>query len=400
MEITEFIYFLTIILISAKLLGELARLVGQPPVVGELLAGIIIGPAVFGLIPDAELFYHNNIFYLLAEVGVVLLLFEIGLESDINGLLKVGLNSFLVGLSGIVLPFAIGFGFCHMIGQPVMVSMVVAASITATSIGITSKVFAELGYLNTKEARIVIGAAIIDDVIALAILGIISTMATSGEELNLKYEIITVLIALALLVGAVFLGKLLVNQFVSLLEKMKTRGVLITGALCFAFLFALIAYKVGSSIIIGSFAAGMLLAETRKKHDIEEALRPIVDFFTPIFFVSIGIAINLSVLNPFNPANSKILVYILIFLLIAIITKYLSGYSIISRENIDKRTIGISMIPRGEVGLIFASMGKITGVLNENVYAIIVVVVILTTIVVPPLLKWSIKSHNKQIEQA
>lgn len=396
MSISEFLFILVIILIFAKGLGELCQKIGQPAVLGELLAGIVIGPSVLALISDASVFEYKSIFYLLAEIGIMLLLFEVGLETELSELLKVGKKSILIGITGIIFPFVFASGFCYLVGGSTMESIMIAAALTATSIGITSKVFEELNILKSQEAKIVLGAAIVDDILALAILGVISSMATAEEKLSLTFIITTIGVSILFLVLAILIGRIFVAHLIKLLEGMKGRGVMHIGAIAFALLFALIASKTGSSIIIGAFAAGILLAETNKKHEIIEGLKPIADLFTPIFFVSVGIAIDLTVFNPFVQKNQMILLAILALTVIAVGTKILPAYIIKLDKGIKRNIIGLGMVPRGEVGLIFASMGKITGVLTNNMYNIVVAVVVLSTIIVPPLIKLAITNNNSK----
>lgn len=393
----EFLYILVIILVAAKILGELCRLVGQPAVLGELLAGIVIGPSVLGLISDASIFSHDNIFYLLAEIGVLLLLFEVGLETELSELIKVGKNSTIIGVLGIIFPFIGSFAFCQVLGAPTMESIMIGAALTATSIGITSKVFEEIGIMQSQAAKIVIGAAIVDDIIALAILGVISAVVQSGEDPTVTMIIKNIGISVLFLVLAIIIGKFLVNHLVSLLDKMKTRGIMLIGAISFALVLSLIAYKIGSSIIIGGFAAGILLAETRKKHVIMEGLKPIVDFFTPIFFVSVGVVVNLAFFNPLDPGNHFRLGVILILVLIALFTKMLPAYLIKTEKGLNRHVVGLGMVPRGEVGLIFASIGLSTGVFNDLIYNGVVAVVVLSTVIVPPLLKLATKTNNQTV---
>ena len=397
MSVAEFLFILVVILVFAKGLGELSQIIGQPAVLGELLAGIIIGPGVFGLIADASIFEYKNFFYLLAEIGVLLLLFEVGLETELSELLKVGKKSIIIGICGMIFPFVFAFSFCYLIGETTMESVMIAAALTATSIGITSKVFEELNLIQSQEAKIVLGAAVVDDILALAILGVISSIAISGDKLSLIFVLKAIGISIFFLVLAIFIGRIFVTHLVKLLESMKIRGIMLIGAIAFALLLALIAYKAGSSIIIGSFAAGILLAETNKRKIIMEGLKPIVDFFTPIFFVSVGIAININIFNPLNPDNYTTLLIIAVLTVIAVITKILPAYIVKLEKNVNQKLIGLGMVPRGEVGLIFAAMGKITEVLTTQMYNIIVAVVVLSTIVAPPLIKLAIKGKNQEI---
>ena len=387
MDITAFIYIFVIILVSTKVLGELSQKYHQPPVFGELIAGILIGPSVLGLIPDPDIFYHNHVFYLLAQIGLLLLLFETGLESSLKDLLQVGKKSFMVGLGGVVLPFAFISGFSLLTGGLSMEKILIASAFTATSIGITCKLLSELNVLDKKEAKIVLGAAIIDDILALSILGIISALATTGQDLNVLLTAKTILVSIGFLVLAISFGEVFVKRLLKILVKMRIRGSLTTGAIFFALLLSLVALKLGSSIVLGAFAAGILLAETHQKETIENVLKPLVDIFTPIFFVSVGIFVNIKVFNIFDPANHYSLMWIAVLFVIATSTKFLAGFMIPKEDGLNRKIIGISMVPRGEVCLIFASVGKISGILSDEMYTVIVATVMLSTIVVPPLMK-------------
>lgn len=387
MEITSFIYIFVVILLFTKILGELVQKLHQPPVFGELIAGILIGPSVLGLIPDTEIFAHNHVFYLFAQIGLLLLLFETGLELSLKDLLEVGKKSFLVGFGGVVLPFALIAGFSLLTGGLSMEKILIASAFTATSIGITCKLLSELNVLDKKEAKIVIGAAIIDDILALAILGIISALALPGQELSVFFTVKTIMVSVVFLVIAIAFGEIFVKRLIRILGRMRSRGALTTGSILFALVLSLVAMEIGSSLVLGAFAAGILLAETHQKETIERVLKPLVDIFTPIFFVSVGIFVNISVFNIFDPANYNSLMWIAVLFLIAVGGKFLSGYMIAKEEGINRKIIGISMVPRGEVCLIFASVGKISGILSDEMYTVIVATVMLSTIVVPPLMK-------------
>lgn len=399
MEITSFIYYFVVILLFTKILGELAQKFHQPSVFGELLAGILIGPSVLGLIPDAHIFHHNEIFYLMAQIGLLLLLFETGLESSLVELLQVGKKSFMVGFGGVVLPFAAVSAFALLTGGLSMEKILIASAFTATSIGITCKVLSELNVLGKKEAKIALGAAIIDDILALAVLGIISALAMTGQELSIVFTIKTVVVSVAFLALAIIFGEIFVKYLIKMLEKMKSRGALTTGAIFFALLLSLLALQVGSSLVLGAFAAGILFAETHQKDPIEKVLKPLVDIFTPIFFVSVGVFVNIKVFNIFDPANHQALMWIAVLFIIATGSKFLSGFLISAKEGLNRKIIGISMMPRGEVCLIFASVGKISGVLSDEMYTVIVATVMLSTVVVPPLMKVIVKENQADEQQ-
>lgn len=392
-------FFLTLIaiLIGAKLLGELAERLGQPAVLGELIAGVLIGPSLLGFLPTAG--PTSDIVHLLAEVGVAVLLFEIGLETDLKEMFRVGGSAATVAVVGVAAPFLMGFAF-WMIAQPAigvhaaaisdtMVAVFVGATLTATSVGITARVLTDLNRIHTKEARVVIGAAVVDDVLGLVILAIVSGLA-AGATLTLFGIALKFVIAAGFLVAAVVIGNFVAPKLFGAIDSMRVRGVLLVSAFCFALLFAALAGLAGSAMIIGSFAAGIVLSSTNQFDTITERIAPVADIFTPIFFVSVGAGVNVNLFLPWSEAfDLNVLLVGGALLLIAIIGKVLSGYSVgWSRANpLNHLAIGVGMIPRGEVGLIFAHLGMNNGILSEQVYSAILIMVIFTTFLAPPLLK-------------
>ncbi|HIC76394.1 MAG TPA: cation:proton antiporter, partial [Candidatus Dadabacteria bacterium] len=370
----------------------------QPEVLGELIAGVLLG--ALGLIPLYGAMGYD-VFHLLAEVGVAILLFEIGLETDLNELLNVGPSSLIVAVIGVVLPFLLGF-YCVFLladlnflsftseSRLFLVALTIGATLTATSVGITARVLSELNKLKTIEARVILSAAVIDDVIGLIILAVISgVIATTASEGSSSFEIFDIGIITVKAVGFLFLAIVIGNLFTSRLflfvHNLKARGSLLLGALAYTFVFAYLGHLAGLAPIIGAFAAGLLLAKTHQKTLIEERLKPVADVFIPIFFIMVGSAVDLSVFNPFIKENIAVILLALVLFVIAVIGKLASGLGAFSLKA-NKLVIGIGMIPRGEVGLIFASMGLVSGVLQKGEYSALLVMVMLTTFVAPPLL--------------
>jgi Kef-type K+ transport system membrane component KefB len=421
MALAEFLFILIVILGYAKLMGEFAHRVGQPSVLGELVAGIVLGASVLGFVPAVgasaetvslldelfaavgrpafvDWFFENLIPHsesaghfigLLAEIGVIILLFRIGLATNIRELSEVGVKSIMVAAAGVVLPFAGGFAFCEMLALPKTTSIFIGAALTATSIGITARILTDLGKMKTKEARIILGAAVFDDIIGLIILSVVSDLALTGVVSWIKITWTTVS-AIGFFALAIVAGILLAKPLVRVVVRMRVQGALIVAAICFVFIWALLAEEAGSAVIVGSFAAGLALAETDKYELFQKAFYPISEFFTPIFFVSIGAAVNVRYFNPFNAANHPVLLIGGGLLLVAIVSKVLSGYAVWSRE-IKKMTVGIGMVPRGEVGFIFAEFGRRTGVVTDSIFAAVVVVMAATTFIAPPLLKFALE---------
>lgn len=381
MTFYELLADLLVIFAAAKILGYLAQRIGQPAVLGELLGGVLVGVSVLGLIdPRVE------VLHLLAEIGVLILLFEIGLESDIHDLIKVGWKSTLVGCVGIAVPFALGYLVMSWLGYEGVKAVFIGATLTATSIGITARVLSDLGKMDTDAARIIIGAAVIDDILGLVILSVVQGLAATGEVSLLGIAKTTVL-ALGFLVVAILVGQIAAPRLLRVVRQMDVRGGLLLFSVGLAMLFAYLAHLVGSATIIGAFAAGLVLAKTDDRHPIEERVRPLADFFVPIFFVTIGAAVDVTVFNPFDPANRPVLGMATLLILCAVAGKLVSGFVIKPTEPRQRLAIGVGMIPRGEVGLVFAGVGLAAGVVSAEVYTAVVAMVIVTTFLAPPLLK-------------
>jgi Kef-type K+ transport system membrane component KefB len=382
MDLTHLLITLILIFVGAKVLGELANRIGQPTVLGELAAGVILGVGCLKLVnPEA------NVFVLLADIGVIILLFEIGLATDIRELLEVGWRSLGVAAVGVILPFVGGFFFAVAFGYTNLVAIFLGATLTATSVGITVRVLSDLGKLNTTEAKIILGAAVADDIIGLIILAVVRDLGLEGEVHPLKIVQITAL-AVAFFIGAIVVGNVFAKRLVKVIEKARTSGTLIVGAIAFAFLWSLGAELVGSAAIVGSFAAGLALGRTRKFEVIAKELKPVAYIFTPIFFVKIGADVDLRYFNPFDQANHAILVVGGSLFVIAMVGKLLSGFTVFDKR-INSTAIGVGMAPRGEVGLIFAEVGRRARIVDDDLFAAVVVVMALTTFLAPPLLKLS-----------
>ncbi len=392
----HFFLVLAAILIAAKLLGEIAERLGQPAVLGELIAGVLLGASVLGVLPaEGDIV---EIVQLLAEIGVAVLLFEIGLETDIKEMFRVGGAASTVALVGVAAPFLLGFAYWYFvqpaIGVPTagisntMVAIFVGATLTATSVGITARVLTDLGRMHTREARVIIGAAVVDDVLGLVILAIVTGLA-AGAALSLFSIATTFVIAAGFLVVAVIIGNLVAPRLFGLIDSMQVRGVLLVSAFSFALVFAALAGLAGSAMIIGAFAAGIVLSSTNQFDVITERVKPVADIFTPIFFVSVGAGVDVRLLLPWSDRfDLSVLTVGGVLLLIAVFGKVISGYAVgWGRQKLSHLAIGVGMIPRGEVGLIFAHIGMQSGILSPAVYSAILIMVIVTTFLAPPLLK-------------
>ncbi|WP_435020380.1 cation:proton antiporter [Tundrisphaera sp. TA3] len=379
-SIPEFLGLVVIILGSAKFFGALARACGQPSVLGELVAGVVIGSSALGFV-DPKM----DVIHLMAELGVILLLFAIGLETDLAKLLKVGGSSAAVAAVGVALPFALGYGACRLVGLGNLASIVAGASLTATSVGITARVLSDLGRMQEPESQIVLGAAVIDDIIGLIILTVVAGL-TQGESVTALGVAKIVGSAFGFLVVSLIAGILLTPPVTWLVSKLRYPGSPTILAVLLAFALAWLADKVGSAVIIGAFVAGVLLARTPKAHEVEHGVTELGNFFVPIFFVSVGAAVDVRVFNPAVPENRATLMVGGLLIVAAVIGKFAAGYAAPWFKG-NKRVIGVGMIPRGEVGLIFAQMGLSSGVFDAKLFGAVTLMVMVTTFLAPPLLR-------------
>ncbi|MGZ8779830.1 MAG: cation:proton antiporter [Thermoanaerobaculia bacterium] len=381
MSITELLVALLAIFAAAKLFGELAERIGQPAVLGEMIGGIVIGVSGLHLV-DA----HSPIIHVLSELGVLLLLFLIGLETDIYRLLSVGRASMTVALAGVIFPFAAGYGVGAVLGLPTTVSIFLGAALTATSVGITARVLSDLGQLKSDESQVILGAAVVDDILGLVLLTVVGTLAAGGTLTVLGVGK-TFAIAFGFVAVAVVVGSMLAPHLIRLITRLRVGKALFFASIMFAFALAYLADVVGSAVIIGAFAAGLVLAKTDRGRDIEHEVYDVAQFFIPIFFVSVGAAVDLKQLNPFDPTSRRFFLIGLALTIVAILGKLLAGWFAFSKRPLRKLVIGVGMIPRGEVGLIFAQLGLTAGLIAGGLYSSVAMMVIVTTFIAPPLLR-------------
>ena len=398
---------IAVMLVIAKLGSELFERMGQPTVLGELLAGIVLGNLVIFGFTAAEPLKTNGTIAALAEIGVIILLFEVGLESDLKEMVEVGWSSLLVAVVGIVAPFLLGWAVsAYFIPEEATLAHVfIGATLCATSVGITARVFKDLGKLATREARIILGAAVIDDVLGLLILAVVAgaiKASAGGTSLKLFDVAMIAIKALVFLILAILVGHSLMPRLLRGAGRLESRGVLLTLAIAFCFLLAWAASTVGLAPIVGAFAAGLILDEVhyqpregRVERDLNDLLQPVSTVLVPVFFVLMGLKVDLRLF-----ARIDILGFALILTLAAIVGKQVCGLGVVER-GLDRMTIGLGMIPRGEVGLIFAGIGATlmlptsTGVtepvINSGTFSAVIIMVIATTLITPLALKWSLK---------
>jgi Kef-type K+ transport system membrane component KefB len=366
---------LFVIFVAAQIGAETAQRLKLPGVVGEIVAGCAIGPSALGLIAPSDPLE------MLAEIGVVLLLFAVGLETRIDDLRKVGRDAFLVGVLGGIVPFALGALWAHGSGFDWAKSMFVAAAFVATSAGITARVLQELGVLGRIESRVILGAAVIDDVLAMLLLGVVSAMQGGG-----KVDVGNLLLVLAEAIGFIviigFVGARVMRRASDWLDRPINPHSPLCIALALCLGLAWLSSEFGLAAIIGAFLAGMIASETRQRELLEAQTRPLLALLTPFFFVLTGAKIDLSVFT-----SVEALLTLVLITAIAIVSKFAGGFlGALALGRRGATIVGVGMIPRGEVGVVIATLGLTAGVFTNRVYALIVAMSLLTSIVTPPLL--------------
>jgi len=372
---TEILLGLFVVFVAAQIGAEIAQRLKMPAVVGEIAAGVIVGSSVLGWVKI------NEPLEVLAEIGAVLLLFSVGLETRVGDLKKVGRVATLVGVAGVVLPFVLGAAWAKLSGFDTPKAMFVAAAFVATSAGITARVLQEMGVLNRTESRVILGAAVIDDILAMLLLGVVTALQGGGS-----INIVSLLLVLVQAVGfvaviAVF-GTRLMRRSSPLLEAPINPLSPLTISLALCLGLAVASSYLGLAAIIGAFLAGMAAAETRQRHTLEKQLLPIMAFVVPFFFVVTGAKVNLSELGSAAAIGSLVVVTVL-----AIVGKLVGcGLGALSLGRKRALIVGMGMVPRGEVGIIVASLGQQAGVFTGTTYAIIIAMSLITSIIAPPVL--------------
>ncbi|RKZ62925.1 MAG: cation:proton antiporter [Gammaproteobacteria bacterium] len=400
MQAHTFFLYLLIILLSARLFAELAVRLKSPSVIGELFAGIVIGPSLFGWIEPVEALK------LMAEIGIILLLFEVGLSTDVKRLIRSGTKSTIVAIMGFIAPLLFGFSIAYwFFDLSLLISLFIGGTLTATSIGITVRVLTDLKLNNSHQGQIVLGAAVLDDILGVMLLALLYEFSIGGGVNWLNA------LKVLVFVSAFFMLAPILAKFMSVVIKRfhadsEIPGLIPTTIVSLVLFFAWLAHAVGAPELLGGFAAGLALSRRfflplgvtlRKDEDfakeIEHQMQPIISLFTPIFFVVVGLSINL---RDIDWSSSHVWVFSSVLLVAAIAGKLIG--SLFIRENLASRImIGMSMVPRGEVGLIFAELGRFSGIFNNEIHAGMVIVIVLTTIIPPFTMKWFYKHYSQQL---
>jgi Na+:H+ antiporter len=403
--VTFVVFALAVILAAAKIAGHIAVRLGQPAVLGELIAGVALGSFHHLGVPWFDGFAANVSIDVLARLGVLILLFEVGLESTVRDMLRVGGSALLVAVLGVAAPFALGWGAGALLlpGRGVYVHAFLGATLTATSVGITARVLRDLGRSQGPEARVILGAAVIDDVLGLVILAVASGViaaADGGRALSAGQLGLILAKAAAFLFGGLSLGVYLSPKVFHVAARLRGSGILLATSLVFCFVLAYLAARIGLAPIIGAYAAGLILEDVhardfagRGEQQLEDLIQPISSFLVPVFFVLMGMRVDVTA---FAHANGLGLAVLLTAAAIA--GKLACSLGVFGRS-LDRLTVGIGMIPRGEVGLIFANIGlslTIGGrpVIDEDVFSAVVMMVVTTTLITPPALRWSLSRRR------
>ncbi len=403
-----------VIFLAARALAELMVRLGLPTILGELLAGVLVGVTGLHLIlpPDVHAQLNQGMLELIgacagvspeavatiyaesfpsleatAKLGLYALLFLTGLESELDELMAVGRQATTVALTGVVLPFALGTaGLVLLFHVPLFPAVFAGASMTATSIGITASVFGELGFLRTREGQTVIGAAVLDDIFGIVILAVV--VALSGDGVLAAGPILQLVLAAAVFVAvALFLSRTAAPAFDWVLDRLRAPGEVAVAGFVVLGLCCFVAEAIGLEAALGAFAAGLILSASKHTKAIQQSVKPLVALFATVFFVLIGSSLDLSVMNPLNPDNREGLVVALFLLAVAIAGKVAAGWSYLSKEKTNRLVVGLGMMPRGEVGLIFLGLGSQAGILSAPLEAAILLMVIGTTFLAPLLLR-------------
>jgi Kef-type K+ transport system membrane component KefB len=382
---------LLLILVIARVAAELAERVKVPPVLGEIVAGILIGPSVLGWIDPIAHLEIADMVLLIGEIGVILLLFQVGLEMDLGELRKVGRSALQVAVIGVAAPFALGIAVAGAFGEAGKIAIFIGAALTATSVGITARVLGDLRALSTKEARIVLGAAVADDVLGLVILTVVVKIVTEGS-IGPGIVLETVGLAVGFLVVTGLLSVFVVPRVLDKLHgAAKSSNTVVVAGFALTIAFSLLANQAKLAFIIGAFMAGLGIGRSAQHERIADGLNPLANVFIPVFFASIGINADLeAMLKPHVLALAGCLT------VVAVIGKLVSVVGVSGKA--DRLLIGVGMIPRGEVGLIFASIGLSKGVLDKDLYGALLVMVLLTTLMTPPLLTMRLRRTGAATE--
>lgn len=400
MDADQILFQLAAILLTARLFSEIATRFNAPAIIGEMVAGIVLGPTLLGWISP------NDVLKLLAEIGIILLLFEVGLETDTQRLVKSGSRSIVVALGGFIAPLLFGFVLSHHVfNLSILVSLFIGGTLTATSIGITVRILSDLNRHQSKEGQIVLGAAVIDDILGVFLLAILYEFAVSGA-VTVSNAGKIIFLVLAFLLLAPIAAKLLSPLIKRFHNKSNAPGGLAIALLSLVLVFAALAHLIGAPELLGGFAAGIALsrrfflpfgaaikADPEFTVQIHTEMKPIIQLFTPIFFVMVGLSLDLSAIDW---GSTFIWTFSLSLVFFAILGKLIAPF-FIPETMATRIAIGMAMVPRGEVGLIFAELGRSAGIFTNEVYTALVIAIAYTTLLAPFWIKSFYRIHGHRL---
>ncbi len=386
LDVSTLLAVLAATIVATKLFGDVAQRVGQPAVLGELLAGVALG-AIGAFRP------HEAALQPFAQIGIVVLLFQIGLHTDVRSLRRVGAEAAVVAAAGVIIPFLGGYVVAHALGLADVPALVCGAALTATSIGISARVLGDLMRLHTEDGQVVLGAAVLDDIIGLVILSVVFSVAAGGNVSPAGVVRMTG-IAIGFVLVALLMGAIAMPTLIRFVERMRGTGVLGLLSLAFAFGMAWLAVRTGSALIIGALAAGLILHPMPQRNEIESSVTAIGHFFVPIFFASVGAALDLHAL-----ASPGALTLGGALIVVGIAGKVLAGFAPWWYDG-NKLLVGVAMVPRGEVGLVFAQMGLGAGVLGQGEFGALMLMIVVTTFLPPPILARIVRARSGTGEMA
>jgi Kef-type K+ transport system membrane component KefB len=393
----KILFDLVLIFAAAKIMGEIFEWIKQPSVIGEILAGILLGPYIFGLISPLET-ETFHVYQVLAEIGVIILLFSIGLHTKVDEILSVGRTSFMVAVLGVILPFFFGYLFTLTSEHTTVEALFIGAAMVATSVGITARVFADLGILDTRVAKVILGAAVLDDILGLLVLGVVTGVG-QGTISYVKITLLT-LEAAGFIIFLIILGKRVVCKMGPGLTFFKSRNAPFALALLLCLGLSALASYIHLAAIVGAFMAGMVLCELNIQFKFSLKFESLYDFLVPFFFVVMGTQVDLTVFTESNLMGAA-----LILTLFAILGKLIGcGVGALNLGWKEASLVGAGMVPRGEVGMIVASIGLGLGVISTDLYSVVIFMVIATTLLTPPVLakmisRGFVKKEEQRIER-
>jgi Na+:H+ antiporter len=384
----KLLFQLFVIFVAAKIVGEVFERLRLPAVVGEIVAGAMFGPYALGLIHPTDTIQS------IAEIGAIFVLFHAGLETSPQDLIRVGRKSLLVAISGVIVPFVLGFSYMKFRGDSTTEATFVGAAMVATSVGITARVLGDLGVLGSRAARIILGAAVFDDILGMVLLAIVAGLATSIGVQWIHLSVLT-FEALVFAVFMIFVGSRIIRPLRRRVERLSTHNAPLILSLAICLLLSWLAVKIGMAAIIGAFFAGLAFADYAPEWDLLPSVTSISDFLAPYFFFSIGSQLDVSLFG------GSVLIAAVVISILAIISKVLGcGLPLLKEGAHISLTVGIGMMPRGEVALIVALVGLNSHIVHQPTYAIVVFMTAVTTLLAPPMLRFMFREELRESEPA